>query len=362
MSILDDIGYLKNGKMEEAAIKGQINDMISISQTGSPKLAGISLRINIPDSDLSYLSMNDITLDQHEEKYPQFHKSYIGFTQTAVKNLNINPTNILKPIGITDPTQPLVELIKTIQSTVPGIPSNVDISMLIIQKLPQIMDPSILSNFTKLLIDLTVNNDLNNINTDVLEEVLGIALEDYPESLDNIKNSLEQDKTALLNKLKESVLSWSEITNGKLDLTANFSIFNLSFLGLDITEDALHLFNIQNTTPGVLGFYINFLKAMIAEITKIIASFQIPTEALKLIGYLREGIEGLKIFMIDKVLGPIKNALYNTFPDIEKYAIPVCYFAGFLKTIIKIIIVVIVGILLGPGLITFGIAKALELI
>jgi hypothetical protein len=367
MAILDDIDYFKDGELSEGTIAGLVNEMIDLSNIGSPNIAGISLGINIPESDLSHLSLNGLTLEQHEEKYPQFHKSYIGYTKTSTKFLNLEPVNVLKSIGVTDPTQPLVELIKTMGSTISGLPSDINPETLVLQKLPEIMDPDIVSDFTNLLVNITANSDLSNVDTSSLETIFEIILKDYPTALESVEKSLKEDKTVLLSKLKTSAITLFSKATGSLSsesLNPSLDIFTPSFLGLDIENinEVDHLFSIGIQPPGILGFYLNFLKEMLKEIAIAIANFQIPVNALELIGKLKDGIDGLKTFMIDKVLGPIKKSLYSAWPDIEKYSVPICYFAGYLKMIIKIIIVAIVGILLGPGLVVFGIAKALELI
>jgi hypothetical protein len=49
-------------------------------------------------------------------------------------------------------------------------------------------------------------------------------------------------------------------------------------------------------------------------------------------------------------------------PDISQYTIPAASFLAMFKKVIPMVIVGVVGILIGPGLVTFGLGQLLGLI
>ena len=99
---------------------------------------------------------------------------------------------------------------------------------------------------------------------------------------------------------------------------------------------------------------------MVTEIT--LALFSMQTAGLEILSYLADGVGGLINFIMDKLLGPIRKALLESWPDIEEYLIPASFFTGLLLTIMKIVVIVVIGVLVGSGLIVFSAAKTLKLI
>ena len=120
MGVLDDIGYLEDGELTSAAVQGQINSMITIAKLGGVELMGTPIGLGVPEGDLDYLSIKT-DLEEHEEDFPQFHKIYLNFYKQVVTILNIEAVNVLKAIGVTDPTQPIVDLIVNLEAQFEGI-------------------------------------------------------------------------------------------------------------------------------------------------------------------------------------------------------------------------------------------------
>ena len=364
MGILDDIGYLVDGELSANAVQGQIESMITISSLGPPTLMGVPLGIGVPNSDLSYMSVTG-TLDEHEERFPQFHGININFMKSAVQVLNLQPVNVLKnlPIPITDPTQPLVELILGIRSAFEDIvPPTIDVELLLMEKLPAIA--SEIQPFIEFLNNEILANadDLSVADVSVLLDLLDIIFEDNQQVLDNIKLKISEEKADLLGTLLTSAQNLLGLSGEMPDISIPNPLFSLEMIGLPPMPEIPAILFTLGPPPGILGFLVNFLQQMAIEIGLKIAELQVPTVALDMIAALEEGIEGIINFIIDFFLGPIKSALLGAWPDIEDHVIPAAFFAGFMLTALKIIIVAVIGILLGPGLIAFSAAKALELI
>lgn len=362
MGVLDDIGYLKDGELTSTAVQGQINSMITIARLGGIDLMGVPIGLSVPEGDLNYLSI-ETDLEAHEEKFPQFHKIYLNFYKQVVTILNIEAVNILKPIGITDPTQPIVDLINNLREQFESlIPSDIDAGVLVINVLPALTDKETIKSFTEFLESVASTSNLSNIDLEPLEEVVDKIFQSQPEVGDEIKSKIEEEKETVLSGVKESAEKlFSNFSQEIPEFKVPDPLFNLQTIGFDdfdLSEIPPSLFSIGEP-PGVIGFLINFLKKMVAEIIIAIAAMQ--AAAFEVIGYLADGVTGLINFIIDKLLGPIRKSLLESWPDIEKYIIPASFFTGLLLTIMKIVVVVVIGILIGSGLVVFGAAKTLKL-
>jgi len=376
MGVLDDIYYFEDGELSSSGIQGQIESMILIASAGGVSIMETPIGIGVPEGDLNYLSI-ETNLDDHEEKFPQFHKILIPFLKQSTGVLNIEGINILKAIGITDPTQPLVDLINNLKPQLEGIiPADLDVDSLLISKIPAIANLAAITSFVEFLTELVETDDLEDVDLEglfnILEEIF--PPEEEPAILQSAKDKIEElkaDATGPLAQLKETALNLPLFSNLDIEppsISEMFSIpsplFSLEMLGFESLipfEIPTMLFK-TDPPPGIFGFLINFLEQMVIKIIEKIGELQIPTTAFTLPGYLADGVEGLINFIIDQFLGPIKDSLLNAWPDIEQYIVPASFFAALLLTIIKIVVVVVIGVLLGPGLIMFSAAKILELI
>jgi hypothetical protein len=339
--------------------------MITIANVGPPTLMGVPIGMNVPNTDMSYLSITD-GLEQHEEDFPQFHGTYISFMGIATKVLNLEAVNVLKPFGLTDPTQPLVDLINNIKSNFGEvIPASIDIDVLLIAKLPKIATK--IEDFIGFLNDLIDAPSIADVPLERLNSILDTIFEDNPTALQNIKTKITESKESILGNMKQKAIQFFEGLTGsmpEISIPDPLIGMGLIFPGLPSLPEIPAVLFSPGPPPGILGFLVNFLKSMVAEVTAKISEmlgFPIPTVA-DLVSAIADGIEGVISFFIDQLLGPIKKALFDSWPDIEDHALPASFFSGFLLTALKIIIVAIVGVLLGPGLISFGIAKTLKLI
>lgn len=381
MGALDDIGFFDDdGNLTSSAIQGQINSMILVADIGGLEIMGTPLGLGIPEGgDLNYLSI-ETDLEDHEEKFPQFHKIYLKFFEQTTNILNLDASNVLKSIGISDPTQPLVDLVTNIQENLEGVlPSDLDVGALMVTKIPDVvnmdtigilfgkpLEPTPVVGFLQNLINTEDLTELNTANfNSVIAKIFPPEEENYQNIIDAIDASKTEGENGLLGKLKiaaEQLPFFAGISIPDPLIEIPTEIFSAAIIGFEgLTEIPEILFTL-GPPPGAIGFLLSFLQAMIEKLIVAIAELQFPIPAIELIGKLADGIGGLVEFLVDKLLGPVREALLEAWPDIEQHLVPACFFTGLLVTILKILIVVVIGVLLGPGLVMFGAAKVLGLI
>ena len=373
-NILDKIGFFdSDGELTVDAINGQIQTMSLVSKAASLPdsaqmilgLLGIGIPAGPGGIDLSYLEVTT-TLDEHEDEFPQFHGIYINFMSQATKVLNLNPVAVLKNFpGVHDPTQPIVDLFLFLQETFTSlIPVNVNIIEIALTKLDEIAP--LTKDFCKFLQNVIDNaNDLPSVDLTPLEEMIDAILNpEYPQLYTDIINQIQIEKEQVL---QEVLVKAQELFGGFLpdipDIEVPDPILSLDMIGFPGLPDfPISLFT-EGPPPGVLRFLIDFLAKMVDKFTaKMMELMGIPTTAFDLLDALANGVEGLIDFVVNQLIGPIREALFEAWPGIEQHLMPACFFAALLITLVKILIVGLIGIMLGPGLISLGVAKALALV
>ncbi|HCT52027.1 MAG TPA: hypothetical protein DF712_06160 [Balneola sp.] len=371
MGIFADIG-LRNAEGEVDST-GIIDQMISIAETGSPNISGVPLGLSIPEGDLDHFKPSN-GIEAHKEQFQQFHKINIEFYKKVVAALDVEAVNVLKSIGVTDPTQPIVDFTKQIKENFePLLPGVDDVELVVLSKIDVVLASA--EPITEFFNEVreTDPEELSDLSIEPLTDVLEVILEGNLDSdqIQALKDKIEEEKEDLLGTLQGSLPELSEVEIPVPDLTAGIPnpIIPVEAIGLlevpnvDPTKLIETLMS-EGPPPGVLKFITDFFKKMMEEVMKTIGLMSVPgaVQTEFVFTVLPGGIQAIIDFFMEKVLGPIVGALRDSFPGIEEHIIPASFFAALLLNVIKMIIVVIVGILLGSGLVAFGIGKALGLI
>ena len=124
IGLLDDDGNLAPNTKEKL-----LNKVIEKANNLPPKISLAGLDINIEE--LSSMVSDENTLkhfeptdgiEAHREKYPQYHSLYMDTLYVGcVKALDLPPNAQLKPIGLVDPTIPVLIIFDVIAEFTEGL-------------------------------------------------------------------------------------------------------------------------------------------------------------------------------------------------------------------------------------------------
>lgn len=367
IGLLDDDGNLAPNTKEKL-----LNKVIEKANNLPPKISLAGLDINIEE--LSSMVSDENTLkhfeptdgiEAHREKYPQYHSLYMDTLYVGcVKALDLPPNAQLKPIGLVDPTIPVLIIFDVIAEFTEGLLDFVgDVKAYITSKIHIVLSKikDIIEFIAKFLLTFTI--DLSFIKelirallADFVEEKIQPVIDKVDEKADEIKSMIIDKLTAVLEKLLGSSPFPIEIPFIPFEL--DFFDFNLGF---DFSFPWFDLSIFQLDLPlGIITLIVEFLKGVVTIAQDVIAAIVSSVDAF--IEALSSGIQAILEFMVNLVLDPLIRLLKRVWPDIEKYTIPAAHFIAMFEQVVPLLIVAIVGVLIGPGLITFGLATALSLI
>jgi hypothetical protein len=398
MGILKSIGFLDDeGNLSNAAKDEFINDVITESSNLPPAItiAGVTIPIdelNDMLSDETAISAFDPAsiggIDAHKEQFPQYHSLYVDTLYSGLaKTLDLEPSAKLKnavPVPIFDPTEPILLIMLEIQDILETIEGFVDligdVTAFIVSQIDLIMSKIVeIASWV-----LQILPPFNNFNLDfikdliveMIEAYLGDAIDEAQEFIEAVKAKIEEKAAEIEEKVVQPIIdkfnSLAEFVQSLPPdipfLPFNLDLFNFNFnldinflldLNLGLPWFDLSIFQLD-FPPGIVKLIVDFVTGLAAKIAEIIAG--IFEEAAQFIAAMLAGMQALLEFMIDLVLGPIIELLKSVWPDISQYTIPAASFLAMFKKVIPMVIVGVVGILIGPGLVTFGLGQLLGLI
>lgn len=370
----DGIGLLDSeGNLPPESKEKLLHKTIEKARSLPPKinLAGVTFDIN----ELNAMVSDENSLKHfepsggiiaHQQQFPQYHALYMDTLYVGcVRALDLPPSNVLKPFGITDPTPPILVMIDVLIEILGPILDFVeDITALIVQKINVILAK--INDFIVWLKNLLDGNFDLQFLIDLIKEILiDYAEEKVNETIAKIEEKAEEIQIKVIEKIKAFMEKLSGLNPFPINLP--FIPFNLDFFNFnfDFSFDFgfpwfdLSMFQLS-TPPGIITLIVEFIKGMIGiaqdAIAAIINSYFAFLEAMA------AGLEAILEFMINLVLDPLIKLLKRIWPDIDKYTIPASHFIAMFQKVVPMLIVAIVGVLLGPGLITFSLAKNLDLI
>ena len=384
MGILKDIGFLDDeGNLSNNAKEEFINDVMTETSNLPPSmtLAGVTVDLqSLSDmiGDETAVSGFDPAnfggVEGHKEQFPQYHKLYVDTLFAGLaKMLDLEPEAQLKnsPIPLFDPTQPILiilEAIRPILESIEGFITMVgDVVAFVTSQIDYIMGriTDIIGWLMGIFIP-PVNFDIGFL-AGLIREMLENFLDDAEEFISEVEAKIiekaEEIKEATLDPIIEFI---QDLFNVLSSLPPEFPFipFSLDLFGFNFDFDfdiELPWFDLSpfmfESPPGIVKLIIDFATALIIDIPLMIAeiALQIPVMIL-------QGITTLLEFLITSVVDRIIELLKGVWPDISQYTLPAASFLAMFKKVIPMVIVGIVGILIGPGLITFSLAQLLGLI
>jgi len=368
----DGIGLLEDGNLSSDAKENLLLKVIEKANDLPPKINLAGLNVDISElnnmaSDASAIENFQPSdgIDAHKEKYPQYHALYMDTLYVGcVKALDLEPNAQLKPQGLVDPTIPVLIIFDVIAEFAEGLLDFIgDIKAyiaskihIVLSKIRDIIDfiARFLTTFT---IDLSFIKDLiKALLADFAEEKIQPVLDKVDEKADEIKAMIIDKLTAALEKL---------LGSSPFPIEIPFIPFELDFfnfdLGLDFSFPWFDLSIFQLDLPlGIITLIVEFLKGIVTIAQDVIAAIVSAVDAF--IEALFAGLQALLEFMINLVLDPLIKLLKRVWPDIENYTVPAAHFIAMFEQVVPLLIVAIVGVLIGPGLVTFGLASIFSLI
>ena len=273
----------------------------------------------------------------------------------------IPAANVAKPLGITDPTAPLMPVIKILLDIIFSLGIDNPLPWFI-ERIPKIMSPLELPKWTS--------------------AIAALATCDYDplaERMVSVDDSLS--KSEVLEKLRKEVgntgKTLCEFVPPPLPLPTlsipplpvpfiqpwTWDIFQPPFFPLP-PEIPLPFFNPTlpaigwnlNPIPWNWIFELHIIPAIIKAIQEIIA------KVAELIAKIPEGLIAFITAIIEMVVEVILAALAAIAEMLEQFITFTAAIAVYLKNTIASLVVSIVGLILGPGIITFGAAHLLGLL
>jgi len=370
MGALRSIGVIESNKLSSAARTKFKDATVETVKSG--------LRVGdttLPSGTIDLGDFESLRSRQHEDNFPAWN----GFYQTGLlQNIallldNVPDAGILKPLGIFDPTKPILMVITKLRALFDRIFSflTVDIVDLLLENIHILFEflddiiESITEIATKLINEgLTAAKNAAERFLDIMVRIISRVLPNR-ENLDQVTRQIdsnkEEIKTEIVNVAREIAVS-SELP------LPTFSIpdFDLSFMPPN--ADISPLFATVET-DGKDGIATKFIK-MIVFFAKIPGFFiekikelgeffdRIKTILLKILQNVAEGIVELLQFIVGIVWEQIKSLLQivdDAILEIASLMQIVIHFSKYLA-------ISLIAFLLGSGLVVLSAAKALDIV
>jgi phage-related protein len=371
MGALSSIGILDNGKLTDSA-----KTSFRIATAGSVE-SGFSIGASSISADLISLgNFKDLDQQEHNNQYPAWNAYYSsGLLQNIALSLDKIPdAGVLKPIGLFDPTKPIVVLITKLQSLFNRIFSfldfpfidllilNIDVVLSKVRQILRALD-DIISNLVE--DGLSAAKDAAESFIDILKTIVREVLTRSNVSSSRISDVIESINDNI-DDIKESVVETAqEITASSLLSIPSLPVpsLDISFIppGIDVTP----LFATVEA-DGIDGIGTKFVKLMaaflalpakIAEQIKqgVQAAIRIKEAFEILIINVAQGVQALLSALLELVWSIITSVI-----SIAEAAI--LEIASIFQTVtffVKYFIVSMISFLLGSGLIALSAAKIL---
>lgn len=361
MGTLSSIGVITGGDISLAA-STKYRDAVSNSiengfEIGSVEVQGGVINMGSFDTD---------PIDNIEDQYPAWYGFYVsGLLKNIALSLDTIPsTGALKPVGIFDPTAPVLIIIVKLQDLFLSIENRIGIPIndVLISQI------DILIQKAGDIIAALGESDTEAFFTS-LKDTLVAAFNSAGKDSSDLLRGLDNRKEEIENAAQEIIAnSASEISN--LIPSLPVPELDTSFMqpGLDITP----IFA-KTESDGYDGIVTKFVKLMTVFLSipgKIIESItslsgnvsqavsRVKDSISQLLTNFTEGVTSLLNAIISIVWNEITNLLSisnSAILEIASIVNVVLFFS-------KCLAVSLVGFLLGPGLIAFAVGKSLSII
>ena len=258
-----------------------------------------------------------MTAAEHEEKFPDFHKIAFGMMNGIGSALNAPAAKTLAPLGVVDPTEPILQLINAID-------------------IPTLDEAWIIENLGTIMAKAQ----------EILDAV--VAFPDNPDLLVDVLIEIKPDLADLDPPLPDLLEGFS------FDMTG-LAMPEIPIPGLPNTDIPV----IMISPIGLGSFFTNLLNIVVAAIKTIIQEI---TEAIgDLIRAITEGLLALLEWLIEKIIDLIIVPILSLIEELAG----ITGFIAFVTTVIVFVVgmmaLTIVGILIGTGLIAKGLQNLLGL-
>jgi len=373
MGALDDAKVLVDGEVNKDAFRSMVIE--SLRNVKTPSILG-TIPIGFPvealikDSETGEALAKSFEDAKSDDGLPDFNKLFIEMLYgSIVKVLNVNALNVLKPAFITDPTQPLVDVISLIKDTLKKALSEEifdaigieDSSTFIADNISTIM--ANVKEFTTGLLNIVEDKD--DVE-DLVTALMNIeSLKDHEDKIEQaLKDNSSDIQAAILSALPVDIPDTDDPAGAMADLfpIPELPDFVSSFSEIPIPSTGLPpAFNpaFEVPSPSIANIIATAPIAFIDAITSIMK--EIISSTVELVNAISEGIEGLLNWLIDKIKAPIELAFSFVKPILGSPTF-VASIDVFLHQCIGCAIVTMIGVLLGSGMISFSVANLFGLV
>ena len=367
---IDDAGTIKLSlAAKEAFILGvrdklQVSDIflnfgITNTETGV---------INFLASDFladNFYNPNKETFEQNKVRNSGWHGTWIpAYEKPVVNAFDLDSAQILKKLALWpgDPTEFIIALLMAVKAEIEEIVG--DIRAFVMGFFNQIMNKlaSLIVILTEMLA-IGVSGDLVPPLKDLIDWLADLFGDPYGEE---IKKKLNKKKEELIEKILKLLF---EIPNISLPPIPTLEEI-LAYLGIEF-EPPIDV-NVQVPTlvfPGIFpiappGFAFQITLTIAAMIELIIDVMTPPISFLDptiIIEKLKEGIIPMIEYVLTSIVSYLIEKIRQFIPQIDAMVVFLCSMMTYLQQMIKMLALVIIGHLIGPGIILMKVAEALDL-
>ena len=372
MGALKDVGFLNNEKLSDTQQLQIINEICTNIREGSvPSIAGISLPLQI----IATPAAADIFepnegLQKHRENFTQWHAINLEiFLDSVAAMFDSVPTAgvAAKVIPIVDTTQPIIDILNELKNLFPDL-IDFDVLEFLVENIFSIFlqIPNFLSRIALLATDIVTGvsskiRDAIELFIDFLKEVIVDSFNKTREQIFEIKSKIDDLLVTSTNfliaiaekikELAEKILAFPELPS----LSITLPNFNFSLALPNFNLPVLPIFY-AGFPPGIAYFFTEFIKRLVQGLIGLVSN------VTGLIGAILQGISATIEYLVKSIFDIVVQILSSLVPDLSKAVTLASTIGVFVKKIVQMAVVSIVGWLVGPGIIINVVARETGLI
>jgi len=305
------------------------------------------------------------TFSENAERNQAWHDTWIAaYEKPLVEIFDMDSMKILQktPLAFSDPTESVLEIIKTIEDSLEEVKDTIGE---VKEFIAEFAVPIFAAGWDLLLaIKDFIESAFINIDgvLDVVKEIFKDASE---EVRDAITDAINAKKDEIKEKIKAMVLP------PDIKLPVMPTLEGL-FDWLDIDMDPVNIPSLVFpgipglAPPGFLMMFFKILQALVDLVKDVIKMNwpALPFDYMKIPEFILPvpDFPGLIGYLGESIIGMLVEKIKEFIPEFESLPNTVATIIAYLQNIIAVIIVIILGHLVGPGMIIESVAKLLGVI
>lgn len=330
----------------------------------------VSVSGNQAAADFFYRRSPPMTADEHQEMYPAYHNIFLGIYEQLLNLFDLEAKNVLKPLGLFDPTIP----IKIILDFVIEVSEEI---LAFIGSIPDFLNRILSSIMTAAaeLIAIIVRIPIDTIDAilELIEFILNLGIElglfsiSIPDILEKIREAIKERIQEIVDKIKAFLLSliprpdFSPLVPEFFPQTFPDGFIRwINSLVPDFPSPPFPIdFDFRLNLPfelGLVDWAFELIQALIGWIQDVIQN--IVQFIADLFAAIARGIAALIEFIVEFILTPIITLLlkFAGFANLMVVSI-----ITLVERTLGLIIASLVGFLLGDGLILKGVLSFFDI-